>query len=75
MKKINFTKLKGLIMSKVRYLNRNGGFGLNEMLGTAVAIIIAAFIIIPGLRSFATIVVGKLNTWWTDIASNIFPTS
>ena len=54
---------------------KNGGFGLNELLGTAAALIIAAFVVIPGLRTFAGTVISKLTTWWTTISASIFPTS
>ncbi len=51
------------------------GFGLNEILGIAAAIIIAAFIIIPGMRTFAQTMMTSLSTWWGNISSSIFPTS
>lgn len=62
-------------INRIYRKSNNKGFGLNEMLGTAAAIIIAAFVIIPGLRSFAGVVMIKLNTWWTGISTSIFPTS
>ena len=54
---------------------KNGGFGLNELLGTAAALIIAAFVVIPGLRTFAGSVITKLTTWWSTVSTSIFPTS
>jgi hypothetical protein len=49
---------------------------LNELLGIAAAIIIAAFIIIPGMRSFAENLMDGLGNWWNNvIASRIFPTT
>ena len=57
-------------------LKSNGGFGMNELLGIAAALIIAAFIIIPQLREFATTVMGELDTWWNEeITGTIFPGS
>ena len=57
-------------------LKGNGGFGMNELMGIAAALILAAFIIIPGLKGFANGVMTKLNTWWgTDIMTKIFSTS
>ncbi len=57
-------------------LKRNDGFGMNELLGIAAALILAAFIIIPGLKGFATTVMGKLTSWWSvDVMGKIFPTS
>lgn len=68
---INFIFLKARMISR-----RRDGFGMNELLGIAAALILAAFIIIPGLRSFAASVMAGLNTWWTNtILSNIFEPS
>jgi|GEM_PF-630659 len=51
------------------------GFGMNELLGIAAALIIAAFVIIPGLRDFAKLVMADLTTWWTGtIESQMFAT-
>ncbi len=59
-----------------RFISKTDGFGLNELLGIAAAIIIAAFIIIPGMRTFAQGVMNGLQNWWTNVISNrIFPTS
>ena len=51
------------------------GFGLNEVIGIAAGIIIAAVIVIPGLQAFATDLISSLDTWWTTMASSIFATS
>lgn len=57
------------------FICKRDGFGLNELLGIAAAIIVAAFIIIPGMRTFAQKLVNGLGTWWNNvIASRIFPT-
>jgi|YNPMSStandDraft_1061717.scaffolds.fasta_scaffold22654_5 hypothetical protein len=54
----------------------NKGIGIAELIGVAALFIIAAFILIPGLRSFAQNVINALNTWWTNtVSSKIFPTS
>lgn len=65
-----------LAVREVRKICKNdGGFGLNEFLGIAAAVIIAAFVVIPGLRDFAESVIVQLDTWWTSISGNIFQTS
>lgn len=67
-------KVKEVILKVKTRLKRKGGFGVNEMLGIAAALILAAFIIIPGLQDFATNVMDKLGDWWDDtIVSRIFP--
>jgi len=53
-------------------IRKNNGFGLNEFLGVAAAVIIAGLVIIPGLTDFAKSVIGQLNTWWGKIANDIF---
>ncbi len=59
-----------------RFRDDNRGFGMNELLGIAAALIIAAFVIIPSLRTFAADIMDGLSDWWgTTIASKIFPTS
>jgi hypothetical protein len=58
-----------------RLKNDQKGFGMNELLGIAAALIIAAFVIIPSLRTFATTLMTGLSKWWTDtVATKIFPT-
>jgi hypothetical protein len=48
------------------------GFGINEVIGIAAGVIIAAVIVIPGLRTFGLSVMSTLNEWWTGISVNIF---
>ncbi|HHW01033.1 MAG TPA: hypothetical protein GXX36_15975 [Clostridiaceae bacterium] len=58
------------------YFKKKEGFGMNELLGIAAALIIAAFIIIPGLRNIAQSIMTKLQDWWNDtIVSKIFTAS
>lgn len=60
-----------------KYLNKflfsKNGFGFNELLGIAAAIIVAAFVVIPGLKQFADSVIDKLGIWWLNISTKIFP--
>jgi hypothetical protein len=69
-------KKNGKIRSRVYgFLSGNGGFGMNELLGIAIALILAAFIIIPGLKIFAGSVMTGLNDWWDHtIITKLFPT-
>jgi len=49
------------------------GFGINEIIGIAAGVIIAAVVVIPGLRTFAQTIMSELTTWWSGISSSIFP--
>lgn len=58
------------------FCRRNDGFGMNELLGIAAALIIAAFVLIPGLRTFSKSVMDQLSDWWgTTITGKLFPPS
>lgn len=48
------------------------GFGINEVIGIAAGVIIAAVIVIPGLRQFALQVMEALTTWWAGESALIF---
>lgn len=55
---------------------RRGELGIGTIISVAIAIIVAGFVLIPGMRSFAQTVINSMNTWWQNtIQSNIFPTS
>ncbi|MGI6326876.1 MAG: hypothetical protein ACOX1U_07985 [Saccharofermentanales bacterium] len=55
-------------------LRRKGGFGLNEVIGIAAGIIIAAVVVIPGLQRFAGNILENLTSWWNNMAASIFST-
>ena len=51
-----------------------GEFGMSAIIGIAIGLIIAAFILIPGLQTFATTIMTDMELWWTNsISSQIFP--
>jgi hypothetical protein len=56
----------------LKRLGSRKGFGLNEVIGIAAGIIIAAAIVIPGLRQFAQSLLDKLDNWWSTMANNVF---
>lgn len=66
-----------ILYMKARILfTKRDGFGMNELLGIAAALILAAFIIIPQLKVFATSVMAGLSTWWSNtVDTKIFPLS
>jgi len=73
MKKMKDFVRKMLIKGRLM-LKREEGFGMNELLGIAAALILAAFIIIPGLKELADGVINKLKEWWSNIANMTFST-
>ncbi|MBP1757498.1 MAG: hypothetical protein H6Q62_354 [Firmicutes bacterium] len=63
---------KARLMSHRLNMRRRAGFGLNEVIGASVAVMIAALVVVPGMRDFSTSVIDELSLWWTSIASKIF---
>ncbi|MBF4695466.1 hypothetical protein [Fusibacter ferrireducens] len=52
-----------------------GEFGMNSIIGVAIGLIVAAFVLIPSLKTFATTVMTSMTTWWTGtINGTLFPT-
>lgn len=64
------------IMKRIKkVLNNEKGIGVYEIIGVAAVMIIAAFVIIPGLRSFAESIMESLGTWYDNtISTKLFPT-
>lgn len=55
---------------------KKGELSIQVVLGIALAIIIASFVLIPGIRSFSESVLSSMTTWWeTTIKSGIFPSA
>lgn len=48
------------------------GFGLNEVIGIAAGVIVAALVVIPGLQTFAADVIDRLGVWWGGMADTLF---
>lgn len=70
--KINFLIIRSqLFFYGLR--NEKKGFGMNELLGIAAGIIIAAFIIVPGLKEIAREMMDRLKSWWANIQNEFFP--
>ncbi len=56
--------------------NKRGELGMGTLIAIAVAIIVAAYVMIPGLRTFGESVLSSMNDWWTNsVRTEIFPTS
>ena len=64
------------IREMLDYLKNQNGFGLYEVIGIAAVLIVAAFVVIPGFRTFAQNVMGEMDTWVNDsIFGQLFPAS
>lgn len=69
-------KFKNRILGKLIYLRNQNGFGLYEVIGIAAVLIVAAFVVIPGFRTFAQNIMNQMDTWVNDsIFGRIFPAS
>mgnify|MGYP004703888157 CR=1 FL=1 len=54
--------------------NEKGEFGMSSIIGVAIGLIVAAFILIPGIQTFASKIMSDMQVWWTGtIGSQIFP--
>lgn len=63
-------KLKKLLKSQ------RGDFGMSSLLGVAIAIIIAVFVLIPGITELSEKVIEGMNDWWDDtVEEQIFQES
>ena len=75
------TMFVGCLMKSRLWVERRGrqlwadrrGFGMNELLGIAAALIIAGLVIIPGFKGLADSMIDGLEGWWKDIADIVFP--
>jgi hypothetical protein len=61
------------IFSKL-FTCEKGEFGMSAIIGIAIGLIIAAFVLIPGIQTFAQSIMTQMQSWWTNtISSQIFP--
>jgi len=68
--------MKKKIKKLFGYLNNRNGFGLYEVIGIAAVLIVAAFVVIPGFRTFAQNVMSEMDGWVNDsIFGQLFPAS
>ncbi len=76
MKELDQKSLEVYVRVKSLIANQRGAVGKDEILGIAAALVVAAFVVIPQLRTFAGTVMTGLTNWWTNtIATKIFPTT
>lgn len=54
--------------------SEKGEFGIGSLIGVAITLIVAGFVLIPGLRNFASVILADMNIWWSNVVSkNVFP--
>ena len=63
---------KARLSASTRRMKTRKGFGINEVIGIAAGVIIAALVVIPGLQTFAGDVLDRLGIWWGDMADTMF---
>lgn len=57
-----------------RLQSESGEFGISSLIGVAIGLIVAGFVLIPGVRDFAQMIMRDMNSWWTNVVSkNVFP--
>ncbi|MGX8796530.1 hypothetical protein ACR6HW_10715 [Fusibacter sp. JL298sf-3] len=71
---MNKTSQKKRAKSAPKFLAcERGEFGMNAIIGIAIGLIVAAFILIPGIQNFATQIMTDMQNWWTNaISSKVF---
>ncbi|MFA7672427.1 MAG: hypothetical protein WCY62_01060 [Clostridia bacterium] len=62
-------------MNELTGSDRKRGFGISEIIGIAVVLLIAAIIVIPGLKNISLDIMTKLRTWVDGILPQIFDAS
>ncbi|MFO7612241.1 MAG: hypothetical protein R6W99_07145 [Clostridia bacterium] len=68
--------MKKKIKKLLAYAGNRNGFGLYEVIGIAAVLIVAAFVVIPGFRTFAQNIMGQMDSWVNDsIFGKLFPAS
>lgn len=67
---------KAIQVLMTRIFEERGDFGMNAVIGIAIGLIVAAFILIPGIENFADTIISDMQNWWSNgITSTLFPSS
>lgn len=67
--------IKKYVLTQVEafFKNERGELGLNAIIGIAIGLIVTAFILIPGIQTFATKILTDMQTWWDgSISTKVF---
>ena len=58
----------------MKYLKNQKGFGMYEVIGITAVLIVAAFVVIPGFRSFAEDIMLRMESWLeSTVFVQLFP--
>jgi hypothetical protein len=61
--------------SRLKAVNRRAGFGLNEVIGISITVMVAALVVAPGIRTFSASLISDMGTWFDSISAKIFATT
>lgn len=68
--------VRKLFNSSKEILKNNDGWGKDEVIAIAAALVIAGFVMIPKLKELASSIVSAADSWFTNtMQSKIFPTT
>ncbi len=66
-------KIKRIAKAILKPLQNNDGWGRDEIIAVAIALVIAAFVVVPGLRTFAKDIIDGTKIWYDgSIETKIF---
>jgi len=69
------SRSRAAMLPTTRNWRKRSGFGLNEVIGIAITVTVAALVIAPGIRTFAGTVLSNMDTWFTSISGKLFSTT
>ena len=71
---VNLEILKNVIKEKI--ISTKGEFGVSIIINIAIALIIAAFILLPNMKTFSNKLMTDISDWYTNTLKNsLFDTS
>jgi|GEM_PF-5567830 len=68
-------RFKRSMEKPLKPLKNNSGWGKDEIIGAAMVLVIAAFIIAPGLSNIAQNIMTKASSWFSSTFDIIFAKS
>jgi hypothetical protein len=60
----------------MKFKSQRGEFGMGAIISMAIGIIVASFVMVPSMQSFAQTIMTSMNDWWSNsISAKVFPTN